>query len=155
MAAELRLTFHEYVVEGRAGYRFITKETTWLEVYGGIRFWDVQQNLSLTGPLGIVINSQATAGDTWIDPIIGLRGRYEFANGWGVVGQGDFGVFGVGSDLSWRLQGGIQRSFQNGLSLDLQYKALQADFDNGNTDASRFVWIVLQHGPLARISYRF
>jgi hypothetical protein len=149
----IRLSFSELIIEGHIGYRFVTQETSWLEAYGGVRYWDVSQTLSLTGPLGNT--ASGSAGDTWIDPIIGLRGRYGIAENWGVIGQGDIGGFGIGSDFSWRAQAGLQRQFQNGLAIELQYKALQADFDNGKSGSDRFVWDVIQHGPLARLSYRF
>ncbi|MEP1930662.1 MAG: hypothetical protein ABJN98_21165 [Roseibium sp.] len=153
--SRIRLTFSEHIVEGRLGYRFVSKGPSWAEAYAGVRYWDFNQDLSVTGGGPFGITRTGSAGDTWIDPIIGLRGRYGFAHKWGLIGQGDIGGFGLGSDFSWRAQAGIQRQFQNGLAIDLQYKALQADFDNGKTGGNRFVWDVIQHGPVARLSYRF
>lgn len=94
----VRLTFRESIIEGRAGYRFISRGPTWLEAYVGLRYWDISRSLSLTGPLGITPTS--VAGDSWIDPIVGLRGRYGIAENWGLIGQGDIGGFGIGSDFS-------------------------------------------------------
>ncbi|CTQ55341.1 hypothetical protein LP7551_03882 [Roseibium album] len=149
------LTFSEYIIEARAGYRFLVEGPSWLEAYGGVRYWDVTQTLSITGGGRFGLTRTGSAGDQWIDPIVGLRGRYGVTENWGLVGQGDIGGFGAGSDFSWRAQAGVQYAFENGLAIDLEYKALQVDFDNGKTGANRFVWDVIQHGPFARISYRF
>jgi len=153
--SRVRLTFHEYIIEGRTGYRFFRQGSSWLEAYAGVRYWDVKQTLSITGGGRLGLTRTGSAGDQWVDPIVGLRGRYGVTENWGLIGQGDIGGFGAGSDFSWRAQGGVQYAFKNGLALDLQYKALQVDFDNGKSGSDRFVWDVIQHGPLARISYRF
>ncbi len=147
------ITLKQTVLEGRLGYKVLGDRLTWLEVYAGARYWDIETTLSLNGP--IIGSVSGTAGDRWVDPIIGLRGRYALNANWALIGRGDIGGFGVGSDFSWNVQGGVQYAFDNGWAIDLQYKALAVDFDNNDPGTQRFAIDVVEQGPLARVSYRF
>lgn len=150
---KISVALQQTVLEGRLGYRMLGDRQTWLEAYAGVRYWDVETTLSLSGP--IIGFLTGTSGDQWVDPIIGLRGRYAFTRNWALVGRGDIGGFGAGSDFTWNLQGGVQYAFDNGWAIDLQYKALAVDFDNNDPGLQRFAIDDVQQGPLARISYRF
>ncbi len=44
----------------------------------------------------------------WIDPLIGGRYLWRFADGWNIIARGDIGGFGVGSDFSWHALGLIE-----------------------------------------------
>lgn len=135
-----RIAFSETIIEARAGYRFFQNRGSWLEAYAGARYWDVKASLSVTGPLGGV--TSGAAGDQWIDPLIGLRGRYAITPNWALLSQADIGGFGLNSDMSWRTQAAIEYVWENGFGLSVGYKALQTDFDNGKTGSDRFVWDV-------------
>lgn len=81
--------------------------------------------------------AQAAADDTtasrdWIDPFVGLRARYAFAEAWSLIGYGDIGGFGVGSELTWQLFGGLAWQCSPGLALEFGYRHLDIDYDHDN-----------------------
>ena len=145
--------------------------STSLDIYGGGRLWWQQADVSLalTAQLQIVlprrnftiVGSRAVAdsGDvTWIDPIVGLRLRHQFAPGSELTISGDVGGFGVGSQFSWQAIGAYRWTFaktQSAIwSAMLGYRALYVDYSKGSGD-TLYAFDMLMHGPIVGISARF
>ena len=42
--------------------------------------------------------------ESWVDPLIGSRIGLELTDRWAIIGEGNFGGFGVGSDFTWNAQ---------------------------------------------------
>ena len=86
------------------------------------------------------------SSESWVDPLIGSRISLELTDRWAIVGEGDFGGFGVGSDFT-----GTSRPFSAiGTTLFgrpttflFGYRALHQDYDHGD-----FAWDVTMHGPM-------
>jgi hypothetical protein len=70
-----------------------------LTVFGGLRYNDLAVDIKATGPLGVRSES---AGEDWIDPVIGAHYTIDFADKWSVALRGDIGGFGVGSEFAWQ-----------------------------------------------------
>jgi hypothetical protein len=74
----------------------------------------------------------------WVDPILGASLRYDLTRHWYGTVLGDVGGFGVGSDISWSVFGGVGYQFTDWLSVTLGYRYLHIDYDkdqfvmNGN-----------------------
>ena len=61
-------------------YRLIDRPGATLEVMAGARIWSVETELSLgVGSLGRV---SAGDGDTWVDAMAGLKGRFDMTPRW-------------------------------------------------------------------------
>ncbi len=144
---------------------------TAVDVYGGGRLWwqQAEASLALNAQLIAVLpqrtftisgnRAYADSGDiTWIDPIVGLRLRHQFAPGSELTLSGDVGGFGVGSRFSWQALGAYRWTFAKTNNITwsgmLGYRALYADYTKGSGD-TLYVYDMLQHGPIAGVSARF
>ncbi|MEM9633338.1 MAG: hypothetical protein AAGA50_18550 [Pseudomonadota bacterium] len=149
----VRIGGDQLILEGMLFYRAYNSPHTSVDVYAGGRYWDISLNLDATGT--IAGNFDITRGDDWLDPVIGLRAMHMFNDKWSVNGRGDIGGFGVGSDFTWNVQGGVGYHFNKVWSAHFQYKALSVDYDNEKSGTSRFAYDTITHGPLIGIAARF
>ena len=121
---------------------------TGLEYFAGFRWWD--------NDVDVVIDPAVFPGDlerkvdaSWIDLVVGARWTRPINNRWQLQIKGDIGGFGVESDFTSSLAvAGIYR-FSQRYALDLQYKALWVDFEDGNAGQSGyFSYDTVTHGPI-------
>lgn len=126
-----------------------------LDAYVGVRWWDNQVRLSvdpaiISGSLNFRIN----AG--WVDPIVGMRWTNQLSDSWDIRLRGDIGGFGIASDFTWSASASALYSFSDRFVLELAYRALDVDFDNGKaSDQGFFAYDTTTHGPLLGLLIRF
>jgi len=114
----------------------------------GARLWSVDTELELSP--GILRGRKLTSGDTWVDPVVGVRGTLDvganvFLSGWGYVGG-----FGVGSDMMADLFGGVGYRFSELISATVGYRWMKVD-----RESSSFLYDVEQEGVLAGLTFSF
>jgi hypothetical protein len=94
----------------------------------------------------------------WIDPLVGLRLRHQFAPGWNFVASGDVGGFGVGSKFSWQALAALNYDFYVQKTVTwsgmVGYKALYVDYSHGS-GLTHYEYKMTMHGPILGISARF
>jgi opacity protein-like surface antigen len=90
----------------------------------------------------------------WIDPFVGGRLLLTLSQKVSLVVRGDVGGFGVGSDLTWNLVGNVQYHLSHTVSLDVGYRALSIDYEQGS-GTDRFRFDVIMHGPVLGAVFRF
>ncbi|CAN0579866.1 unnamed protein product, partial [Ectocarpus sp. 12 AP-2014] len=88
--------------------------------------------------------------NTWVDPMIGLRGAYEFAPDWKLHGWAYIGGFGLGSDFMSDVFGGVGYAFNDRTELSLGWRYMTVDRRDGS-----FVYDIGQSGPLLGLSIMF
>jgi hypothetical protein len=91
--------------------------------------------------------------ENWVDPLIGSRIGLGLTDRWAVIGEGNLGGFGVGSDFTWNAQAyvGYQFSvFGRPTTLLVGYRALYQDYHHRD-----FEWDVTMHGPVIGTATRF
>lgn len=135
--------------------------STVIDILAGARYWylktDIGLNVSATINLPRLGLTRTGAGRVegsstvdWWDPYVGLRLRQQRGPGKELVLRGDIGGFGVGSDLTWQLEGlyNIDTTLLGyDVTAQLGYKALYADYSEGRgTTAIGYDW--LWHGPV-------
>jgi hypothetical protein len=104
-----------------------------LDALIGVRFWHVSDELTLTGPGGI-INYNNSDSAYLIDPIIGLRSQIYLTRKFSLSLQGDVGGFDVSdhsSQLTWQAVGTLGYDFTRHFTLDLGYRAVSTDQPDG------------------------
>jgi hypothetical protein len=69
------------------------------------------------------------AATTWVDPIVGLRGRVGFSETLGLRMAGDVGGFGISSDLVWQAALSLDWRPWRHFGFLLGYRVLDYDFD--------------------------
>ena len=142
---------------------------TSLDAYAGMRYWFVDLDLQLdvtdaaaaerlglsqAGALGVAKSGALQ----WVDPVIGLRARHEFAPGERFETRGDIGGFGAGSAFSWEVYGGYSRDFEfSGLKLtsSVGYRALSVYYSKTNSNGRENGINAVLHGPVMSLGLRF
>lgn len=140
---------------------------TVLEMLAGGRYWhqELDVGLSLAGTLnldGLVVSGNRafanSGGVEWVDPFIGARLRWQPAAGEEVALRGDVGGFGAGSKFTWQAMATYNWFLctHGALTLDgyVGYRALAVDYEDGS-GTSRYVFDVVQHGPVVGVTGRF
>ena len=112
------------IIELSAAYKLQSFEHT--EILFGARRVSLELDISLTpGP-------QTSGGQTWLDPIVGLRYTRPLGERWQAIGRLDLGGFGVSSDLTVNVLAGAGFSMTRHSSLFLGYRYLKLDFAEGD-----------------------
>jgi hypothetical protein len=91
--------------------------------------------------------------ESWVDPLIGSRIGLELTDRFAIIGEGNFGGFGVGADFTWNAQGYVGYEFSlfgRPTTLLFGYRALSQDYDHND-----FAWDVTMHGPIIGAATRF
>lgn len=125
-----------------------------LDVYGGLRYWELDNELEVVGggPLGTTLSASKT--ENWVDPVIGLRYVLPLGEHWQLIGRGDIGGFGVGSDFTWHATAFARWQVSAHASVLLGFRYLDVDYDDGAGNG-RFRWDVAEGGPTAGFAWQF
>jgi hypothetical protein len=135
--------FEQWVVEPRVGYRVSSR----LEPFLGVRY----NNLSgdIAGPFGRL----PSGTQDWWDPIVGATGSLPLSTSLSLVGHGDVGGLGVGSDVTWQIYPYLDWTFMPSASLQGGYRWLSVDYESGS-GSDTFRWDVVTQGPQVGVTVR-
>jgi len=87
------------------------------------------------------LNTKVSRFDDWVDPIVGLRGRYYLSKAFYLTGRADIGGFGLGSELAWQVNAGLGCQLARNLYTETTYRIYDVNYrHNGLT------YDVLTHG---------
>jgi pyruvate/2-oxoglutarate dehydrogenase complex dihydrolipoamide acyltransferase (E2) component len=88
--------------------------------------------------------------DSWLDPVIGLRGRYDLSDRWFVTGWAQAGGFGAGSDSMGDVFGAFGYRFSDRTSGVVGYRWLSVDRETDD-----FLYDITMDGIMAGVSFGF
>jgi hypothetical protein len=125
-----------------AGFYRITKGAHAIDGLGGLRYTSMDVELDLPGPLPDLDERK-----DWVDPFIGLRWQWNFAEKWGTKLRSDIGGFGIGSDLTWNLAGLVDFKPWEHVGLFGGYRVLYQDYSSGSGD-HKFAYDATMYGPV-------
>lgn len=171
LSAAASADFEMVIAEIAAAYEFarwtVAAAPLALDLYGGARFWWQRAEARLSLDAGVTIAdlvierdaALAASGDvTWLDPLIGLRLRYQLSPDAELTLRGDVGGFGLGSDFSWQTIATANWTFSRTEYADwsamLGYRALYVDFETGS-GRRQYGYDMLMHGPILGVTARF
>ena len=121
-----------------------------LDALLGIRYWNINNDLTLSGPNGgTLFNPSSTL--SLIDPIIGLRAQIYLTRKLSLRLHGDVGGFGVSndsSDLSWQAMAMLGYDFSRHFSLLVGYRALSVDKHTGSGSSQDGADFIMHGGIL-------
>jgi hypothetical protein len=129
-------------------YRIVESPRGSLDLMAGMRVWWVDTELSFSG--GILDDVNESDGDTWVDPLVGAKGRFDLGSRFYLTGWAMVGGFGVSSDFMWDAWGGVGYEFNDTFSTVLGYRGTGVDYENDG-----FEYDVIQHGPVLGGVFRF
>jgi len=129
--------------------RLLDKDRGSVDFVGGGRFWHLNNSIDLF-PVNTT-QATVTAGQTqsWVDPVLGARFRLNANKGIFFTLKGDAGGFGVGSQLTYQIYGGLGKEFKKRYAVLLGYRYLYVDCTNGG-----FLYNTHMSGLLAGFNIR-
>ena len=143
----LKVKIEQLVLDGAVSYAVIDNDCGSLELLAGVRYNYIK--------LGLTIESSsktfsADKSHSWVDPYVGVLGRTHISQCVSVVGKGDIGGFGVGSDLTWQLYAGLEFQISRSCYLGIGYRYLSVDYTSGG-----FTYDVATSGPQLELGFNF
>ena len=120
----------------------------YFDAYAGTRYNNI--NLELNGPLG----KNPAGTHEWWDPILGARVSLPIWKKLSFAVSGDFGGFGVGSDLTWQAYPYINWQITKVTSLQVGYRFLYTDYETGS-GLNQFKYDMLTSGPQVGFTFHF
>lgn len=127
-------------------YRIVEAEGGSLDLMAGARLWSVRNEIDISGD----INRSGDDKTTWVDPMVGFKGRLNLSSDFFVDGWGMIGGFDVSSKFAWDAYGGLGYMVSDSTSLIAGYRGLGVDFEN-----SDLKFDVIEHGPLLGAVFTF
>lgn len=126
--------------------------------YGGIRLLhgDLDIRATLTGPRGSFERSARRSFDrTWVQPLVGVQASVFVTPRLKAFLRGDVGGFGLAGekDLSANAQVGVSYAVGNSTSLNLSYRYLALEWDNGGSRPNAYT--SYQNGIEAGLKFFF
>ncbi len=131
-----------------AEYRVIEDGRSSVDVMAGARVWSVNTDVRITAGVGAGFSGSDSA--TWVDPMVGVKGRWQGASPWYLTGWGMVGGFGVSSDIDWDVMAGAGYEVRDWVSVVAGYRAAGVDYQDGP-----FVFDTILHGPIFGAVFRF
>lgn len=133
------------VVQGFAGYDLLGQKDTHLDVFGGVRYYDLDIEARLKGA---AVADRSLRGDSqWADGVIGARWSTRFAGNWEAYVQADVGA--GGSDLSWQAIAAVGYAWNWGTLL-AGWRHLNVDYEDGDYRLDAAL-----SGPIIGVSFKF
>jgi len=136
------------LLSGYAGYRVFEGGQVAVDLMAGFRVNSVNLDLSLAP--GLLAGQRFGMSETWVDPLIGGRARFDITDGWFATIFADVGGFRTGSDLTWQIFGSFGYQFNERWSVQGGWRYVAIE----KTINGRDVEIDL-NGPLLGFTVRF
>ncbi len=130
-------------------------EASGLEYFAGFRWWDNDVDVVLV-PAMLPAPLERKVDASWVDLLVGARWTRDLSERWQMQLRGDVGGFGIESDFTSALSATFLYRFSERFSLDLQYKALWVDYEDGKSGQSGyFSYDTVTHGPIVGLKIEF
>jgi len=141
------------VFEIAGAYSVFRNEYSNFDLLAGVRYAGIEGDvlMNITGPLpGWVSSPTFSETESYVDPIVGFKGKFELGKKWYLPYYFDIGGFGVDSDLTLQAFAGIGYQFVDWFSMFLSYRYLYYDFGD-----SKLVEDLKLYGPALGFSFTF
>jgi len=148
--ANANLEMKQTLLAAAATYRAVEGRSP-VDVFGGLRYIKLEASAEINGSFFAQTGTVSRSGDVdWVDPYIGVRIQHPIADRWTLVGYGDIGGFGVGSDFTWQAIAGVNYDFSKSVSGKLGYRYLSVDYDKDG-----FLYDMASYGVYLGVGIRF
>jgi hypothetical protein len=91
--------------------------------------------------------------DSWTDPVIGLRGRYNLNKAFYLTAETDLGGFGIGSDIAVQAYAALGCQLTRSIFSEVGYRYLYDDFRDEGAD--NFLYQLSLHGAQITVGMMF
>jgi hypothetical protein len=128
--SDIDVEVKEIVVTPQVGYRVVNTERGSIDLLAGARIWHVNTHLTFQPLIRPLVDVEGSRN--WVDPIIGARGTAGLSPRTFVLGEFDAGGFGVGSDFTGQVFGGVGFQLKPRVALIGGYRYLRVDYVKDN-----------------------
>lgn len=137
-----------FIFDPEVGYRVFEDPDKGqsIDVVGGVRVWHISTDLTFSP--GILAGTQVQASRTWVDGVVGLRGKAALSKKMFVTGKFDLG--GGGSKFAYQIFGGAGYNVTPKIALIFGYRVLDVDYNKNS-----FVYDMNQRGPIVGLGFKF
>lgn len=137
----------QFMATLQAGYRVVDTPKFTLDALGGIRFWHISNDVTVSA---LSLSRSYGESFNWVDPVVGTRAHLRLTDKLSMQAQADIGGFGAGSELTWSVLGTVNYLLTDHLSVSAGYKALHVDYDRND-----YVFDSRLNGPILGATWRF
>jgi hypothetical protein len=149
----IKVDVRQLVTEGFGFYRALSggreDNPAHLDLLVGVRFTGIRTRLTLAGADGNEVNSDFQ-DLSWVDAMGGLKFRAPLGSRFALLGRAD--IAGLGSNLTWNLEGDLGFRASRRWTVGLGWRHLDIDYDNGD-ERPRKVMDVAYDGPRTWVAY--
>ena len=124
--SDIDVEVKEVIVTPQVGYRAVRTERGAIDLLAGARIWHVNSHLTFQPRILPLVDVEGSRN--WVDPIVGARGIATLSPRTFVTGEFDAGGFGVGSDFTGQVFGGIGFQLKPRVALIGGYRYLRVDY---------------------------
>lgn len=140
VSAGLDVGFSQVTAALAATYRFYQTDRGYAEFLAGVYVVETKADVGVN--LNVVALHQS-GKETWVDPLIGVKGRYNIQGNWYMSGWAMIGGFGAGSDFTWDVLGNVGYEINGWVDVFAGFRGRGFDYNSGG-----FVWDMTQYGPM-------
>lgn len=141
---DLDLTLAEF-----SGLYRIQQDAHNFDLIAGVRYVNIDNTISVANGLNLVDGNQ-----DWLDPLIGGRWIWNFAEDWSFIARGDIGGFGAASDFAWQALTLVEWQPFQYASFIAGFRALYMDYKDGSGDDS-FNYDATIYGPVLGLNFKW
>jgi hypothetical protein len=132
-------------------YRVLDQPVQTIDAGLGFRHWGISTDTILNGRAFIPTVSVSRSG-SWADPLIAVRYRRDFGNGFGLTAYGDVGGFGIAAHADWEIIGTLDYTLKPWLDVHLGYRSLNVSYSASKVPLG---FNVHEKGPIIGATLRF
>jgi hypothetical protein len=126
--SDIDVEVKEFIFDPVVAYRVLKVERGSIDLLGGARFWHVKSHLTFQPRILPLVDVEASKN--WVDPIIGARGVASLSPRVFLLGRFDVGGFGINSDFTGQVFGGVGYQLKPRVALIGGYRYLRVDYVN-------------------------
>jgi hypothetical protein len=126
--SDIDVEVKEVIITPQVGYRAVKTERGSIDLLAGARIWHVNTHLTFQPRIRPLVDVEGSRN--WVDPIVGARGTATLSPRTFVLGEFDAGGFGVGSNFTGQVFGGIGFQLKPRVALIGGYRYLRVDYVN-------------------------
>lgn len=137
-----------FVFAPAVGYRIYDDpdKGAFVQVLGGTRIWRISNDLNFGA--GVLPGVEIKSSRSWVDGVVGLRGKAALSEKFFFMGRFDVG--GGGSKFTYQVFGGLGYNVNKKIALVGGYRALDVNYDRNN-----FLYDTNQRGLITGIGFKF
>jgi hypothetical protein len=99
------------------------------------------------------LNRSFSFYDDWVDPVIGLRGRFNLNKAFYLTAESDVGGFGIGSDIAVQVYAALGCQITRNMFSEVGYRYYYDDFRDES--ANGFLYQLALHGAQITLGIKF